>query len=289
MEDAIELKVNKAVGRLKILQAELRDRGGDSCQRHLERELKRQIKGIPRQRRRTFLKRVARNFPVFDGGVEGDVSRKSGEGQDPVERALKACEEVEDERKAELKDRLAQRGIAVQKTEEEKRLERLLQETELSHMEPAELVEVVSELSDFIIKLDGYLKDAWEELGPEGEPYPAGVRTALNNYLSDEGNRNGRELSRSLTRLYRTAVILLVVQRAIERFASEYCETYSPEAVERIARMENKNWLESWEHKFWTKYVEVAEDLDQRTIRSDFMNIYRETVARLHAAGGQEG
>lgn len=286
MNETMDSQVERAAGRLKMLQAQFADESSTKRRRYLKEELKTVLQPMPQENRPVFLRRLAERFPVLDSVASGRGAPPSAEEDvDPVDHALAACQAVEEERVDELRDRLIRQGFGPKTADDESVLGKLMRRSGLGRMKPAELAHLVQELEEFVRKTDRYVSSVWKKMGPKTRRYPSPARAVLENYLSAEGETEPEELSEALAKLHRTIVAMLVVQRAAENFATQYCEKYSPDTIETLARMEGKGVLESWEHKFWTKYAEVAADMKPRSVQEDFMNVYRETVKRLLEAG----
>jgi hypothetical protein len=285
MNETMDSQVERAAGRLKILQAQFADESPKKRRHYLLEELKTVLQPMSQENRPVFLRRLAERFPVLDSVAAGGGAPVPTEDVDPVEHALAACQAVDEERVDELRERLVRQGFGPKTSDDETVLGKLMRRSGLGRMKPAELAHLVQELDDFVRKTDRYVSSVWKKMGPKTRRYPSPARAVLENYLSEEGETQPEELSDALAKLHRTIVALLVIQRAAENFATQYCEKYAPDTIETLGRMEGKGVLESWEHKFWTKYAEVAADMKPRSVQEDFMNVYRETVKRLLEAG----
>ncbi|MBX3364732.1 MAG: hypothetical protein KF866_08210 [Phycisphaeraceae bacterium] len=295
-------QVEGTANRLRAIQADLADMDEQTRREHLEEELERAVSGIVGPERREFLAQLAARFPSWDSDISGVGSSApvaaaaGGSGDDMrewrdhtkvLEQLIKLASKLPEEKRIAIRRELERAGLAgsgVGSWPEEPlgRLRGLLAGGPQGGPEPGRVLDMLTLLLELTVNLERVTWRTWAQLAPNSAVKRRGqLQRSAAHFVSGDDEVSRTQLQQELEKLRSlTAAVIMAMSKAGQA-AYKWFENISPSRVEEYARMEGKSFGKSWPEKFWTKYEQLASNIDPATIEVQVMQAIAEHAEQL--------
>ena len=128
--------------------------------------------------------------------------------------------------------------------------------------------------------LDKIAGGTWQEISPRGGARSPNVRDALERYAAGEASI--QQVDEELTRLRKLlAALIFAMPNATGEFALQHQARFSVATIMKLSQHEGKKFAESWELKYWRKYCELTESMNEATIKREIMQGIASHASRM--------
>lgn len=280
--------------RMRLVQADFADQGGDARREYLNEELERAMAGVVPEERQAFLQELMEEFPSWDSRVEVQLRKEETtertltdqrELQDPnflVARLISMAPKLSEQERKVLVQRLREAGLATlsQASWTEESAESLRKNVRMAPtdaIDPTRSIELLAMLTELAAKLDQLVWSSWKRIAPKSTiRRGTNLQPMLQSFLTGSEDTPRGQVAADLEKLRQLiASLVSAVGQAGRQFAGRHLAKFAPIEIEALASMEGGGFLVSKEVKCWRKYVELAGTLNEAAIENEIM----ETIA----------
>jgi hypothetical protein len=299
--------VEAAANRLRVVQLDFADEPAEVRRQYLEEELERAVTAVPHQERAAFLEALLERFPTWDERVEVAApavvpqtrsaadERELRDSSFLVSRLIEAARGLSPAERQVVCDRLAAAGLAGHNgaapwpDEEEDRLRKAIGIDGNAGIDAARTLQAVGLLGHCVTKLERMAWTTWREIAPKSPlRATANLQRDLARFVSGDGDVASEQIEQELGAFRRiVASLVAAIQGAAVEFGRRYVEKYSVPSIEKLVEMGPGGLLKTREFRCWEKYRELANDLNQETIRRDLLAAIASFAGRsMEGTGG---
>lgn len=290
-------RVAAVANRLRLILADFADESVDVRQGYLSEVVQQSLSSLAPEERQRFLNELRERFPTWDASMASVGSSKQAavvpltdhrEWNDVsyvLERLIELAGPLKAEQKKAIAQRLAEAGLvkvgdASLPAEEVQKLCAALNLDPKTTSNPARVLEMVTRLVDFALRLDQLVWPIWKSIAPRSSLRPAGdLKSTMARFVSGQSDV---PLSRNIEDLRHLLASLLTAMSQIgRRFAQRHLAKFSPSEIEANVKLEGKSVLETWQAKYWLRYIELSKHLDEPMIEREIIQIIAEYAESL--------
>lgn len=141
-------------------------------------------------------------------------------------------------------------------------------------------------LVDFASALDPIIWNTWHQVAPRAKMGDAGqsgdLKHTLSEYAKPEKTVSSDQVKESINKLHNLIVALTsAISGAGRKFANRHLAKFSPLQIMTSADLERSGLLTAREVKYWRKYVELSEGVNEATIEKEIKESIANSVIEL--------
>src|SRR5262249_44971789 len=136
----------------------------------------------------------------------------------------------------------------------------------------ARVLELATVLSEFTMKLHQLVGATWRLVAPTSDVKyrPGSVQNAMGRFVSEDPGMTRAQVSQEVDRLRELVAALIAgVGEVGRKFAGTYNARFAPSEIKVAANAERGPMFVKDEVKYWRKYVELWDTLDEATIEKE--------------------
>jgi len=288
--------VAATANQIRLIQIDFADESAKIRNEYIAEEVDRALATIIPEERKAFLEELKEQFPGWDQAAE--PAPRPAEGP-PKE------DKLQDPRF--LADHLAQVIPSLPEPEKQAVIEKLRQVAppaapatvgnlgqvaqELGITDDGQLdntLRAFMMLVDFASTLDPIIRNTWHQIAPRTNIGQAGrpgdLKGTLTKYSKRDETVSADQVKKSIKGFQDFVVALTsAIPSAGRRFANRHLAKFSPLQIMAAADAERAGFLVAREVKYWRKYVELCEGLDQDMIEKEIKETIANNVKELLA------
>jgi hypothetical protein len=291
--------------RVRLVLASCADDTTTNRQSYLEEEIRRGLEAVPSGQRERYLDALAEKFPTWQQSPStteavSAAMREPGTFDEWMQALVRAAPRWSVEEKRKLRDRLVELGMVDSASgpgigesfgEVKHRMGLAANEAVV----PVRLAKLCAAEADFLTKLEQLVWNTWRELAPrtalKRDAVAADFRALLRRYLRGDAEPSDAQVVQQVERTRQLiAVMLSSVSQVSRGFVKRYQTRYSPDAIQDLVKLAGRGgWLTNRDALCWQKYVELAAEISDASVRADMQEVvvkYVEDVMRGMPRGG---
>lgn len=290
-------QIAAAANRLRMIQIDFADRPVDERTAYLSEELSRAMENVIPQDREAFLQELMARFPTWDPNVEARPIEQQPavrsetdqrELQDPsflVTRLADLAPGLSQQQRQAVIERLRQAGLTPKVTHglPEQAVEALRSKMGLpkdADVDATRLVQLLGELAYFASTLDQVVWSTWHHLAARSTiRRRAPVRASAGRFVAGDEDTSRSQVADGLELLRQiTASLVSAVSKCGELFGGPHLARFSPDAIERLVRIEGTSWIKAKEVQYWEKYRQLFAELSVASIQKEIEDVISKYV-----------
>jgi hypothetical protein len=276
------------INRLRLIQIDFADLPADQRDRHMTDEVGEALAEIPSDQRDGFIRQIRERFPAWKGEVKTAAppfpTAAHADWENLLDQLAQCAPRLNPEQRSAAIARLQEAGLADTGPAPEwpaaaaRALRTRLQLTDRDNLDPARLLELLTDLVSFASSLDQLVWATWKQIAPKSDiKRPAPIQRSAAKFVSapqdDPATAAIREqVAGDLDRLRQlTAALISAIAQAGNLFAQRHVGKFAVANIETYAdRLPGA--MVSKEIKCWRQYKELAAAMDVHAIEQELQN-----------------
>jgi len=142
------------------------------------------------------------------------------------------------------------------------------------------LVQLLGELAYFASTLDQVVWSTWHHLAARSTiRRRAPVRASAGRFVAGDEDTSRSQVADGLELLRQiTASLVSAVSKCGELFGGPHLARFSPDAIERLVRIEGTSWIKAKEVQYWEKYRQLFAELSVASIQKEIEDVISKYV-----------
>lgn len=282
-------RVAATANRLRLIQIDFADESPDVRKEYISEEIERSLQDIVPDERSPFLQMLMDRFPTWDANVEVAADEEAPaarshvderELQDPsflVTRLADLAPTLSGPEHRAVSERLVEAGLVPEGEGSlpARAVETLRSALKIGPEDPIDArraLESIALLAIFATSLDQLIWKAWRKMASRSKTRSTSdMQKTIRRFLAGDQDVPRGQVVKDLENLRKIiASLVAAIGPASRQFAKGINSRLSPEAIKEAIKIEGgRSWLTAPEIRYWQRYVELAEVLDEESISKE--------------------